>query len=57
MKTIIAFAFVLILASAEADLVLHGEGMEQLTANDIHDLESLAAEVIPGSKLAAIDRA
>src|SRR5438132_5612230 len=45
----------LVLSSASAGLALHGEATDQLTADDIRDVESLAAEIIPGRRLASIE--
>ena len=41
--------------AANGAVVLRGEGTEQLTAADIRDIGSLAAQLLPGRRLAVID--
>ena len=42
------------LATGRAELLVTGEGKEQLGAVDIADVENIAAEIMPGRRLAAV---
>jgi hypothetical protein len=55
-KTIsIAVCLALSAPLAKAAPVLHGEGSDQLTIEDVYDLEALAAEIVPRHRIAVID--